>query len=159
MAVDVQNAEILKKIAELTSIPFPGIFTALEQSYKPVLIVNPDPLIQSKANDLSDASSTTIVTTHATKDTYLIGCSLSIAKSVASTSLFTDIVGTPFGDAARSLLRIRYEPITAGQFNDTIFFPKPIKLARNSVLGITNSTAIASIDTTGIVYFYEVDVA
>jgi len=123
----------------------------------PVFISNPDRLIRNESNAANDATSQDIMTTSSVKDTYLVGAEITISKSALATSIFSRLLFTPFGQPARNLLRIRYEPLTAGNFHANITFPFPIRLNRGSVISITNTTATASIDANGTVYFYETE--
>lgn len=125
----------------------------------PVFKINPTPQIQIAEATASDATGATIRTTSSTKDTFLTGLFLSVAKSALSTSLHSSIAITTFQKAtAVQAIRIRYEPLTAASnLNAFLMFTKPIKLARGLTIALQNNTAVASIDTHGVAYFYEVE--
>jgi len=157
--VDIQSKEVIDKISdELKVQPAMEIPRALAKDIQLVYEVNPTPLIQTISSTVSDGTAITIFTTSAVKDTFMVGLSLSVAKDVLATSLFSRITARPFGQAANlEFIRIRYEPVTVGDFIESLSFPHPIKLARGSPISLTNSTAVGSIDTTGIIFFYETD--
>lgn len=156
--VDIQSKEVIDKIAEDLKVqPALQIPRELAKAIQLVYNVNPERMIRIKGNTASDATSAAIHTTSATKDTFLVGLSLTIAKSALATSLSSGIIITPFGEASATVELIRYEPTTAGQFHTNIQFIKPIKLNRGSTVTVTNTTATASIDTTGTIFFFEVD--
>lgn len=112
--------------------------------------------IQTISNSVSDGTAATIFTTSLVRNTFLVGVGLSLAKDANATSLFSRITARPDGRSGNlELVRIRTEPLTAGQFTENIQFAHPIKLARGSTVSVTNSTTTASIDTTGIIFFYE----
>jgi len=157
--VDIQSKEVIDKISDDLKVqPSLQIPRELAKQIQLVYNVNPEREIKIASVTASDSTAVAIMTTSATKNTFLIGASLSTAKDVVSTSLFSAIRGHVFGQAATAILFAqRYEPVTAGAHSLTINFSKPIKLERASVVSVSNSTNVASIDTTGIVYFFETD--
>ena len=158
--VDIQSKEVIDKISdELKVQPALVIPRELSKQIQLSYGVNPPKNIQGSAVvNLSDSSSVTIITAHAIKRTFITGAWLSIAKSVAATSLFTELIFTPrHSNAATSIIRVRYEPVTAGSFTQHVEFPHPIELLQGSVVGIINSTAVASIDVSAAITFYETD--
>jgi len=158
--VDIQSKEVIDKISdELKVQPAMSIPRELAKNIQLVYGVNPVRLIQVTSKTTSDATTSTILTTNATKRTFVVAMNMTIAKDVVSTSLVSAIRGTPLGDSATDILRIRTEPVTVGQnLNNRVEIPMPgLELEKGTTLTLTNSTAIASIDTTCNVYFYETD--
>jgi len=157
--VEIQSKEIIDKMSEDLKVqPSMTLPRTLANNIQPTYEVNPDRLIQFAGGGPTDATSTTIHTTHATKDTFLIAATMSTSKSVLSTSTNSSIAVTVFGGAALAMLVTRYEPVTAASnLRQSMNFPMPIKLERGTDINVTNSTAIASIDTRAHVYFFEVD--
>ena len=127
----------------------------LAEKVVPVLVSNPEKHIQRTSGALNDGTTGTISTVSTTKKTFITGCVLSVAKSALNASLFSSVTITPVGSSASTLLLIRYEPSTVGQFTQTITFPFPIEVEKGSDLTLTNSNGTASIDTSGIVFYYE----
>lgn len=118
----------------------------------------PIAMVQTDSASASDATSSVIRGTSATADTFLLGINLTVAKDVNSTSIFSELQAIPFmQSSATSVFRIRYEPVTAGDHQASIMFDPPILLARGSNITVANSTAIASIDTTANIFFYEIE--
>ena len=159
MGLPIQSKEVIDKISEELKVqPALEIPRELMDKIQLVYGVNPPIKTQVKEVVVSDASTGTFHTTHATKRTFIIGAQISTAKSVASTSIFSKVVIIPAEGVASALLTLRYEPITAASnLSTSIILPHPIELAKSTIIALTNSTAIASIDTAGSIYFYEVD--
>ena len=141
-----------------------GLQTARERTLfelmptiQPVISTEPEKEIQMISGTVSDGTSTAIMTTHATKDTFITSISLAVSKDVVNTSIFTVVTGFPDGAGTVNMLMQRYEPVTAGQFHIVLDFPIPIKMAKNTTVTLQNSSGLASIDSQAIVTFYEVD--
>lgn len=156
---EIKNNEILKGLRNITGLQasIDEIPSQLARAIVPVIVANPERLIQTKTATASDLSSVTIHTTSSTKDTYLIGGEISTAKDAFSTSIFSQITATAFGSSSANFLILRYEPLTAGSSSQSISLSRPLKLERNSAINVINSTAVASIDTTGTIFFYETE--
>lgn len=159
MGLDIQSKEVIDKISQDLKVqPSLSIPRELMDKIQLVYGVNPERLIKRLSVATSDDAAEPIFTTSAVKDTFIIAMTLTVAKSVASTSLNTRILGIIFGESsADELLRINYEPVTAGQFSQNLVLPIPIKMQRNTAVTLNNSTGVASIDAGAIIYFYEVD--
>ena len=158
MGLEIQSKEVIDKISEELKLqPALKIPRELMDKIQLVYSVNPPVVIQSVLDDNSDATSATVMTTSAVKDTYISAITLSVAKDVVSNSLHTQVSGTDFLGVAKPLIRIRYEPVTVGSFTETITFPIPIRLARGTNVLLQNNSGTASIDASCVVYFYEVD--
>ena len=156
--VDHQSKEVVDKISDelkiQPSLQIPrGISKEIQLSYN----VNPRKRIQVSRVSGADASSVAIFTTSTTKKTFLIGVSLSVSKDVVNDGKVSSITATPLEGSSETILEIRYEPITAGQFTETIMFQHAIELKKATAVGFINGSALASIDAAGIAYFYETD--
>lgn len=156
---DIQSKEVIDKISEELKIqPAMQIPRELAKNIQLVYNVNPEHIVQVAGANAIDETSATIINTHAVKKTFLIGFSLSVAKSVLATSLFSTISAVLRNSSSSAeLIRLRYEPTTAGQHSVNYTFLIPVELSKSTAITVTNSTAIASIDTVGNIYFYEVD--
>jgi len=131
--------------------------TEVAEKVLPVFNVNPDPEVETKTGVASDTTSGTISTTSTTKRTFITSVVLSIAKDVHSTSLFSDLRAFPKGKSISSLILLRYEPLTAGNIHDTLTFTPAIELEKGTAISVRNSTATASIDTHGVISYYEIE--
>lgn len=156
--VQIYNSDTIKRILEDAGIQtsHDQVPNKLSDKVVPVLISNPVPLIKLAFIDTSNDASQTIFTTSSTKDTYITSINLSIARDVTHDGDNTRIRATPFGNASKILFKLRYNALTAGSENGSIDFEHPIKLTKNTNVGIDNGTATANIDNTGIIYYYEV---
>ena len=155
----IERQEVIQEVVEGLRLdagrdPLP---TRSSDIIQPVFVANPAPIIQIKTGTASDALSQTIFTTSETKKTFLIGVQLSGAKDVVSTSLSSSILATLKGQAARVIDFIHYEPVTAGEFGNNLMFPIPLLLEPNTIVAVQNSTAIASIDTSALIFIYEIE--
>jgi len=159
--VEIQSKEIIDKMAEDLKVqPSMLLPRELGKTIMPVFNVNAPPLIKTAFGGASDSVSTTIHTTSTRRDTFLVAGFLTTTKDVVSTSITSQITFVAFGDTGvNGLVALRYEPVTAqGGMVTQITLPMPgIKLARGTAINVTNSTAIASIDSRGGVFFYETD--
>lgn len=159
MGLDIQSKEVIDKISdELKVQPSMAIPRELMDKIQLVYGVNPERIIRSLHANVSDSTSGTIFTTATNKKTFIVGVQLSITKDVVSTSLFSNITFTDFlGTADKILMQLRYEPVTAGNIELSTTFTHPVEVQPGTAVAIANSTNIASIDTTGVVFFYETD--
>ena len=155
----INNPLIIKKLIDEAKIntSLEKVPDQLAEKIIPTLNVNPEKIIQTKNTSTADTASATIYTTSLTKDTFLIGGQITLSKDVVSDATFSQITITPFSDSGKVLLILRYEPLTAGQFSETISLTHPLKLERGSSIIILNNSATASIDIVGTIFFYEVE--
>ena len=157
--VDIQAKEVIDKISEDLKVqPAMAIPRELAKQIQLIYNVNPVRNVQIATGTASDATSGIIHTTSAVKDTFLIAANISVAKDVVNTSLETFLVATAAAsNLGLQLMRLKYEPVTAGQFSMSQSFPIPIKLRRSTTITIENTTAIASIDAAASILFFETD--
>lgn len=129
----------------------------LGKTVVPVMEVKPMPMIQIVRTATADATSANMMTTSTTKKTYLVGAGISVSKDAVNNGTNTRIDAVPEGRASVGVVEIRYEPITAlSNLRGDAFFP-PMLLEKGSTISIVNSSATASVDISGIVYYYEED--
>lgn len=158
--VDHQSKELIDNVArDLKIQPAMQIPKKVNDSIQLVynVLAHPERIIRVKNSTASDSVETVMHTTSPVKDTFLLGVSLTIAKDVLATSTASSVVAVPLHTVSSDIIRLRYEPLTAGQFIETVTFPIAIQLDRGSEIKVINSTAVGSIDTTGLIYFYETD--
>lgn len=159
----INNGKIIKSIIDKAKIQTATdkVPNQLAEKVVPVMEVNPqhDFDLKIASGTVSDATDGTIHTCHATKKTYLVSATVSVAKDVVSDSVYTWVRIRPFGQATDQVaINMRYEPITVGSNLIASLNPvQPILLEKSSVIGITNSTATASIDTGFSVIYFEVE--
>lgn len=153
------NTEVSKKIRNGLKIQqaIDSVPQRVGDVILPVFVANPDRVIQSDDASVADGTSAIIMTTHATRKTFLTDALLTVAKDVNATASFSTITANLKGKAAASIIFLRYEPLTAGQFFAAMNFNFPIELEPNTQITITHNTAIASIDGTAKIYFFETE--
>lgn len=158
--VDIQSKEVIDKISEELKIqPSMKIPRELMDKIQLVYGINAERKIDIRTATLSDSTSTTILTASSTKRTFMVGATMSVSKSVLSTSINSTININPRASngATRNLLVLRYEPVTAGEHAIFVNLTNPIELDKGSGVTLNNSNGTASIDTSGVIYFFEVD--
>jgi len=112
----------------------------------PVATIELKPAVRLIASTVASTSSSTnnAQTTPADKDTYITGVALSFVKDVtcdaADGSLRAMVV---VGGVTRNLLSFGILTLTAQSGSNSISFPYPIKVDRNSSLGLAQSTFTA----------------
>jgi len=125
---------------------FKGIAPTDEVSemIQPVVVVEPGVDIARSVN-LTNGTAATIFTTPADKDFYLISATVAVIKDVTSTSTGTFVqVFMPDG-TGNAILRIPGITLTPQSGQMSISYPVPIRLARNTVISVNNTTATANI--------------
>ncbi len=158
--VDIQAKEVIDKISEDLKIqPALKLPRAIADKIQLVFNTNPERNILITAGQANDALTGAILVAKVTKKTFLVGWQISTTKDAIATSVSTILRATAKGNngAARAFAFHRYEPLTAGSFSHTTILPLPIEIEPGSTIQIENSTAIASIDSVGVIYYYETD--
>jgi len=109
-----------------------------------------------KFNSAVNATTATIYTTPSDKDFYLVAAQLSVIKDATSTSGGTSIFVIIEGVSVR-LLSIATLTLTAQYSNIANNFPVPIKIDRNTIITVVNSTNNANISGYGSIQGYTVE--
>ena len=154
----MRNKDAVEALRNLTGLmTAEGIPQELQDKIQAVLVINPEKEIQVKDLTASDTVGANIMTTSATKRTFLTGVHLSVSKNIVSDSLFSRVNAIAKGKAAINVLKLLYEPLTAGTIHESVMFNPPIELEKSTLITMGNSTTTASIDINTTLYFYEVD--
>ena len=154
----IESQEVINKVIDGLRLDVGNekIPQEVEDKLRAVFISNPSRIIKVASGSATDSTSGPIFTTHATKRTFLVSLQLTVSKSALATSINSRISAFPFGEsAAIVLVRINYEPLTAGNHILNTDFSIPIRLEPNTAVAIINTTAVASIDTAALAFFYE----
>lgn len=155
-----QSKEVVDKLSrDLKAQPAMELPREIGKMIVPVFNVNPERLIKVKSAGASDSTGSGIHTTDSIRETYLVGAQISVSKDAVADSLSSSIKAFVKGNlnTATSIIQLQYEPTTAENLHEVVQFNYPILLEKGKAITITNSTATASIDAVGIIYFYEVD--
>lgn len=157
--VEIQSKEVIDQISDDLKVqPALQIPRKLGNQIDLSYNVNPLPDMQVRSAAFADSTSGTIHTAHATKETWVVGGILTVSKDAANDAIQSELEITPHNSGQKELIIMRYEPSTAASnLNQVVILPYPIKVKKSSVIQITNNTATASIDTSGVVFFYETD--
>lgn len=164
MGTKIYNSDITKQIVNQikASTARDKIPDEIADKVIPTINVSPFQTKTSKpfpiSGSLSNATSVTLYTCHATKATYLTGAFLSYIKDATATS--TDISIKIIDDESNlsnSLIKIRSITLTAQ--NGTAFWnsPFPIKLKKGSTITLTSDTNVANIIASGTLMGFEID--
>jgi len=129
-------------------------------SILPVVDVTPKIQMLHTQGNANDTTGSTIHTISSTKNTYLVSASLSVSKSNLNPGIRSELTApSEFSKGAGdTIIMLKYEPLTAGSHNGQIVFPIPVKLKRGGNITITNNSGTASIDNTGVVFYYEEEI-
>lgn len=153
----VQRQEVIQNIIERLRLDaaLGNIPTSTATQIQAIINAEPIPRIQAEFGAMSDGTTNTIITTHATKKTYLTSVSLTVNKDVNSNAVLSTIDAQPKGGAALAIFSLRYEPLTANEFESNMTFPIPILLEPGTNIVVTNNSGTASIDARGTITYYE----
>lgn len=153
---DSQNKDLVNTIIDrLKMNPVTdNIPRSVIPTIQPVFEIDQKKCTFARNGRASNATSTTIMTTSSSMDTYLCGGSVSVAKDVSSTSTATNLLVTLADGTAASIVEIVGITLTAQENCITTNFNPPLKLARNTIVAITNTTATANILAGGTIWGY-----
>lgn len=159
MGATIYNAAIIKTLIDKCKLqPSKDVVPQeLAEKVLPVVEVSPERKIHIAREASADSASEILHTCHASKKTFLINCQLSVSKDVLSdsTNSFIDLI--PVGAARLIVLEHRYEPLTVGAFFAHSSLSLPMELEKGSTILLKNTSGGASIDLSGVVYYYEED--
>ena len=127
----------------------------------PVIDVNPKHSrrvnIVKNQNALNSTSGT-IYTTPSDKDFYLVGCEISVLKDATATSTNSAINAVIKGDSSSTIVAIiRGLTLTAQENSVSNNFGNGVLLERGTNITITNTTNVANISASGIIWGYTVE--
>lgn len=158
--VEVQNTEIVNNLAKEIKESNPNVVPkSIVNSVQPVIIVNVDhkenSVVQSATRETT--GTTTIFTTPADKDFFIIAASIDYTADVVADSILYSLDVVPFGDVSKPLIQLRKNTITLQNDNDSIHFPVAIKLARSSIISMTQAFTVGASSMDGHVFGFTVD--
>lgn len=108
----------------------------------------------------TNATGATILasSTSETREFFIVGAMLNLIKDATSTSTTSEIqVTLDEQTAAQPIIKIPTITLTAEVLSASITLPIPCKIKKGSVISIANSTNVANISATGIIYGYYVE--
>lgn len=160
MGAIIHNSNIIKRLIDEAKIQVSvdKVPDQLAEKILAVLNVNPPKNIKLSQATASDTTSTTLLTCSSTKKTFMTNLNLSLAKDDISDATYVRITLQAENQAGRSAFYLRFEPLTAASnLTQNLNFPFPIELKKGSEVLITIDSATASIDASGLIYYYEVE--
>lgn len=159
MVTTNNNSEVTKILREGLKInqSVDDVPNDVGKTIVPVFVANPTPVpeIQMESGTLSDATTATLLTTHATRRTFITSMTISLAKNAANTATQFNLAATPFGKAETEIMLLRLEASTIQSMNQVIDLTIPIRLEPNTPITINTNNGTAEIDITSVVFFYE----
>jgi len=156
----IYNSEVTKDLANNAGIQqnIDKVPNELAEKIVPTFESNPELFRKCNViitNTAVNATNATIYTTPKDRDFYLVGASLSVIKDAGSTSTETSInVQTDETNTTQRFLSIIGLSGVAQSETISISLPYPLKLRRNTIQTLTNSTNNANISARGVLYGY-----
>jgi len=149
------NLNLIQKISDIFKPK--GESMPDEISEEIVLVYNVEPDIDTIFTaTATNATSATIHTTPTDRDFFLKSLLLTCNKDATATSTNIAITGV-IGGITKVLLQVNITTLTAIQgLAVPLTLPNAIKLDRGSIIAVTNSTAVANINTTAIITGYNI---
>jgi len=163
MGAIINNKQVLIELEKNTNIQIARDKVPNELAEKIVPVFETNPLMFRRINvhaltSATNAISATIYTTPTDKDFYLTDCSLSVVKDVTSTSISSAITIKLKDGVSLNAMTLRTTSLTVESgLHIEKSFNYPILLERGSTITVTNSTNVANITSTGIIFGYTVE--
>jgi len=126
-------------------------------------VPNPIPVIEVNPKQVKNSLTTSGILVNGTsqpvalptgKDLYIIGASIKWVKDATSTSTYSSITYTSEDGAVLYLLRNAHLTLTAEAGSNSITFPHPIKVKRDTQLAILSSTNVANISVSAVINYF-----
>jgi hypothetical protein len=154
----IYNSDLTKELIEGAKIQtaFDVVPNQIAEKVVPTMEVNPkilQKLNYAHSNTATNATSVTIYTTPTDQDFYLSAVTLSLIKDVTSTSVKSAVTATING-VAQDLLSIPGITLTAQTAQISLSLPRDLKIDRGTNIVVTNSTNVANILATGVIFGY-----
>lgn len=160
MEYKIQNSDTIKELRDGARLSISeGFPERLAGSVVPVMNINPkDYRICNIAKTTSavNATSATIYTTPADKDFYLVGFSIGLIKDATATSINSGISAYIDG-LNTALIGIASLTLTAQSETLSQTLAYPIKVDRNTIIAVTNTTNVGNISARGSIIGYTVE--
>jgi len=126
----------------------------------PTFETNPEMLRRANFcinGSISNATSSSLLTTSTTKDTFITGVVMGFTKDVTATSTGFSIRSTLEDGSAAYLLNYGTLTLTAQSGNMQLSIVPPIKLKRNTSITVNSLTNVGNFQSNCSVYGYTVD--
>lgn len=158
--VDIQSKEVIDKISdELKIQPSLQIPRALAKDIQLVYDVGETfkSFIPVSFSDIRITTGTsTLLTAHATRRTFLTGISLSTQADATANNTTIFINATLRGRALATILRLAKVTTTLYEGSLSITFPTPIEIEPSSTVTMTNTFTVGASSAAGSVHGFEV---
>ena len=154
------SKEVIDKIAQDLKVqPAAALPTELSRDIQLTYNCNSRPQILSAAAQVSDSvGPEVILTTSSTKRTFITGLQFSVTTDAAATATVCRVSAQlKGGSAGTSLIKFRKHSATAANLNEQMTYPFPIEIEPGTDIALENNTAVASIDTSCTIFYYEED--
>lgn len=157
MATIYNNTSLKKAINELKLAPAREKI-ANETSDKIVLTysINNPYTIKSASTSCTNATSATIMTTATNADTYITNAVFGLIKDVTATSTLSTLSLTHAEGPNASIISIPGLSLTPQDMVISSSYVIPIKVARGTVISLSNTTNVGNITSRGTVQYFEV---
>lgn len=161
MTMEIRNIDLKNAVKDaISSGSLEGLPSQILDKVAPVIDVNPNhcrTISIVKGGTCGNTTTTTIYTTPTNQDFYICGFSIATIRDATATSTSAQLtcyingVNTP-------LIRLPAITLTVNStFGMSVNLPFPIKVDRNTIIAITNTTGTANVYTSAQIYGYLVD--
>lgn len=156
----VHNSEVLQELRDAAKLQLgkDKIPDFLSSGIMPTIELNPKivKIAQIRSNQSTISGTLAVYTTSSTKDTYLIGASLSVAKDAAcDTATGRYALQTTINGRTIDIVSVAFVTLQALDGQQTALFPHPVKIDRGAAINITGTFAAGILSRSAQVYFYE----
>lgn len=157
----INNFEIVDKIRRLFKLSASeNIPNSSGESVNPVLIANPDNFTKVLGSltrtTTAAAPGATILTSHATKETYITGIDIAITSDVLADNVAMNVRVTING-ALVILTNLNKQTLTITNNEARVMFPIPIKIDKGSVVTLVNVFTAGASRTDVSILGYEIE--
>jgi len=149
------NYELPQQIADIFKIKGEELPQNISDDINLIYDIRPQ-ITDINTSNAFNATSATILTTPSTVDYFLVGATLTVIKDATSQSVTSTIQANVNG-TARSILVIGGLSLVPQSESISVMFPTPVKVERNTAITVTNSSNVANIRASAVIYGYRVE--
>jgi len=156
----VQSSTLIQEIIDTAKLNAgkDRVPSELRNEILPVIDVNPKHariIDVVKGSAASTTGSTTLYTTPADADFYLVACNLTSAYNAAADSTRTSLACT-IGGASKTLIAHKKISLTADAQTTPVVLPIPLKIDRNSAITLQRTFTVGAGETEANIFGYVV---
>lgn len=157
--VEIQSKEAIDKMSEELKVQ-PALLLPRElgKMIVPTYEINPDKMITRVTSAERATTGTTVMTTaHATKNTFLVGATLTGQADILSDGTSFGLIVTLPGQSIQNILKLSKITLTVYSGQISIAFPEPILLEKSSSISISHTFTVGAQVIGGTAMLHERD--